>query len=57
MIDVRAARHDPAGFRAALERKGAATSFDELMAADRRWLELVPRVDELRSRTKAKGRA
>jgi len=56
VIDVRAARHDPAGFRAALERKDAAGSFDELMAADRRWLELVPRVDELRSRTKAKGK-
>jgi seryl-tRNA synthetase len=56
VIDVRAARHDPAGFRAALERKGAAESFDELMAADRRWLELVPQVDELRSRTKVKGK-
>ena len=56
MIDVRAARHDPAGFRKALERKGAAESFDELMSADRRWLELVPQVDELRSRTKLKGK-
>lgn len=56
MIDVRAARHDPAGFRAALERKSAAGSFDELMTADGRWLELVPQVDELRSRTKLKGK-
>jgi seryl-tRNA synthetase len=56
MIDIRAARHDPEGFRTALARKGAADVFDELMAADRRWLELVPQVDELRSRTKLKGR-
>jgi seryl-tRNA synthetase len=56
VIDIRAARHDPEGFRAALERKGAAESFDELMAADRRWLELVPQVDELRSKTKVKGK-
>jgi seryl-tRNA synthetase len=56
VIDIRVARHDPQGLRAALDRKGAADSFDELMAADRRWLELVPKVDELRSRTKTKGK-
>jgi seryl-tRNA synthetase len=56
VIDVRAARHDPDGYRAALARKGAAESFDDLMAADRDWLALVPRVDELRSKTKLKGK-
>jgi seryl-tRNA synthetase len=56
MIDVRAAREDPDAVRAALARKGAAEDFDALMDADRRWLELVPRVDELRSKTKLKGR-
>ena len=56
MIDVRTARNDPAGWRAALARKGAAEAFDELIAADRAWLELVPRVDELRARTKLKGK-
>jgi seryl-tRNA synthetase len=56
MIDVRAARSDPDGFRAALARKGAAERFDELMAADARWRELVPRVDELRARQKLDGR-
>jgi seryl-tRNA synthetase len=56
MIDIRAARNDPEGFRAALARKGAAERFDELMAADERWRELVPRVDELRARQKLDGR-
>ncbi len=56
MIDVKAARNDPDSWREALERKGAAAAFDELMEADRAWLELVPKVDELRSRTKLKGK-
>ena len=30
MIDLRAARNDPEGFRAALARKGAAELFDNL---------------------------
>jgi seryl-tRNA synthetase len=56
MIDLRAARHDPDAFRDALARRGAAEAFDELLAADERWRALVPRVDELRSRTKLKGK-
>ncbi len=56
MIDVRAARADPDRWRGALERKGAAAAFDRLMEADREWLALVPRVDELRARTKVKGK-
>ncbi len=56
MIDLKAARHDPDTYRAALARKGAAETFDALLAADERWRELVPRVDELRSRTKLKGK-
>jgi seryl-tRNA synthetase len=56
MIDVRAARENPEGWRQALARKGAAEDFDSLMDADRRWLELVPQVDELRARTKLKGK-
>jgi seryl-tRNA synthetase len=56
MIDIRAARQDVEGWRAALERKGAAVEFDELMDADREWLSLVPQVDELRARTKLKGK-
>ena len=56
MIDLRAARADPDGFRAALARKGAAEPFDELLAADARWRELVPQVDELRGRQKLQGK-
>jgi seryl-tRNA synthetase len=56
VIDLKAARADPAAFRAALARKGAAEGLDALLAADERWRELVPRVDELRSRTKLKGK-
>ena len=56
MIDIRAARSDPDAWRAALDRKGAGDAFDELMAADRAWLDLVPQVDDLRGRTKLKGK-
>ena len=56
MIDIRAARAEPEAYRAALERKGAADDFDALMDADRAWLALVPRVDELRAQTKLKGK-
>ena len=56
MIDLRAARHDPEAFRAAVARKGAGEAFDELLAADERWRELIPQVDELRSRQKLKGK-
>ncbi len=56
MIDLKAARADPDGFRAAVARKGAAEAFDELLAADARWRELVPRVDDLRARQKTQGK-
>jgi seryl-tRNA synthetase len=56
MIDLKAARHDPDGYRAALARKGAAEAFDALLEADERWRALVPRVDELRGKTKLKGK-
>jgi len=56
VIDLRAARSDPDGFRAAVARKGGAEAFDELLEADERWRELVPQVDELRSRQKLKGK-
>ena len=56
MIDIRAARNDPERFRAALARRGAAQAFDELLAADARWRELVPQVDELRAQQKLQGK-
>jgi seryl-tRNA synthetase len=56
MIDLRAARSDPDGYRGALARRGAGEAFDELLAADERWRSLVPRVDELRAQTKLKGK-
>src|ERR671937_2340090 len=51
-----AAPNDPDAFRAAVARKGAADAFDALLEADARWRELVPRVDELRSRQKIQGK-
>ena len=57
MIDIRAARNDPDRFRAALARRGAAEAFDELIAADARWRELVPQVEELRAEAEAAGQA
>jgi seryl-tRNA synthetase len=56
LIDLRAARADPEGFRAALARKGAAVAFDELLAADERWRELETRASDLRAQTKTKGK-
>ena len=56
MIDLRAARADPEGFRSALARKGAAEAFDELLAADERWRELETRASDLRAQTKTKGK-
>jgi seryl-tRNA synthetase len=56
LIDLRAARSDPDVFRAEVARKGAAEAFDELLRADSRWRELVPKVDELRGRQKLKGK-
>src|SRR6185437_2335923 len=56
VIDLRAARNDPDGFRAAVARKGAAEAFDALLAADERWRSLVPCADELRGRLKLKGK-
>jgi seryl-tRNA synthetase len=56
VIDLRAARASPDAYRAAIARKGYAQQFDELLAADERWRELVPHVDELRSRQKLTGK-
>jgi seryl-tRNA synthetase len=56
VIDIKAARADPDTWRSALVRKRAADDFDALLEADRTWLELVPKVDELRAKTKIKGK-
>jgi seryl-tRNA synthetase len=56
VIDLRAARSDPDRVRTGIARKGGAEAFDELLQADARWRELVPRVDELRGRQKLKGK-
>jgi seryl-tRNA synthetase len=56
MIDIRAARADQEGFRAALERKGAAALFDTLMRSDFQWRAAQQEVDELRAKTKIKGK-
>jgi seryl-tRNA synthetase len=56
MIDLRAARSDPQGFRAALARKGAAELFDQLLEADRSVRDVQPRVEELRAARKVKGK-
>jgi seryl-tRNA synthetase len=56
MIDLRAARSNPDRFRTDVARKGAGEEFDQLLEADTRWRELVPKVDELRGRQKLKGK-
>ena len=56
MIDLKAARANPDEYRQALARKGKADEFDRLLAADERWRELVPQVDDLRARQKLDGK-
>jgi seryl-tRNA synthetase len=56
MIDIRLAREHPEEFRRALARKGAAAEFDAFLELDGHWRELSAKVDELRSRTKPKGK-
>src|SRR5699024_9430547 len=56
VIDLRAARHDPDGYRAALARKGAGEAFDELLAVDLHKRELQTHVEELRAKSKPKGK-
>jgi len=56
VIDLRAARAEPERLRPGIARKGGAEAFEELLAADEQRRELIPRVDELRSRQKLKGK-
>ena len=56
MIDLKAARANPDDYRKALVRKGKADEFDRLLAADERWRQLVPQVDDLRARQKLDGK-
>jgi seryl-tRNA synthetase len=56
MIDIRAARNDPDGFRTALAKKNAADAFDQLLEVDTRWRKLETRVTDLRAQTKVKGK-
>jgi seryl-tRNA synthetase len=52
VIDLKAARQDPQGFRAALARRGAAEDFDKLLAADASWREYTERAESLRAEQK-----
>ena len=56
MIDLKAARNDPEGYRAALARKGAEAIFDELLTADAASRAVQTQVEDLRARTKLKGK-
>jgi seryl-tRNA synthetase len=56
VIDLKAARAEPDRLRPGIARKGGAEAFEELLAADEQRRELIPRVDELRSRQKLKGK-
>ena len=56
MIDVRLAREHPEEFRRALARKGAAAEFEALLEVDGLWRELSAKVDDLRARTRPRGK-
>jgi seryl-tRNA synthetase len=53
MLDLKRIRDEPDEARAALARRGAAESLDELLALDARRRELLPRVEEGRARRNA----
>ena len=57
MIDLRAARNDPDGYRAALARKGGAGSSTSCSRPTPRWRALQTQVEELRARHEAEGQA
>jgi seryl-tRNA synthetase len=50
MLDLRSIREDPDPARAALARRGAESSLDELLRLDERRRELLPEVEERRAR-------
>jgi seryl-tRNA synthetase len=50
MLDLRRIREDPGPARSALARRGAAEALDEVLKADARRRELLPRVEEGRAR-------
>jgi seryl-tRNA synthetase len=56
MIDVRTAREHPDEVRRALVRKGAGELFDDFLTTDSSWREARGRVDDLRARTRPKGK-
>jgi len=56
VIDLKAARVHPDVVRAAVARKGGEEVFDALLQTDEEWRRLQTQVDELRSRTKLKGK-
>jgi seryl-tRNA synthetase len=57
VIDLKAARQDPDGFRAALARREAEKDFDELLAADARWREATEYAESLRAEQKKASKA
>jgi seryl-tRNA synthetase len=56
MIDLKLARANPDIYREALARKGAAETFDELLAADRFWADATRRQEEMRAEQKRLGK-
>jgi seryl-tRNA synthetase len=56
VIDLKAARQDPEGYRAALARRGAGDDFDALLAADARWRSLTERAEALRAAQKVSSK-
>ncbi|MGO8960281.1 MAG: serine--tRNA ligase [Streptosporangiaceae bacterium] len=56
MIDLKAARQDPEGYRAALGRRGSAADFDALMTVDASWRSLTERAEALRAAQKGSSK-
>jgi seryl-tRNA synthetase len=54
-LDLKLIRSDPEGVKAALARRGAADSVDELLALDEQRRKLLPQIEQLRSRRKKGG--
>ena len=57
MLDVRAIREDPEGFRSGLARRNLGHVVDEILSLDRRRRELTAEVEELRAEQNRAGKA
>jgi seryl-tRNA synthetase len=57
LLDLKVIREDPAPFRAALSRRGAADRLDQALALDEQWRKLLSEVERLRAEQRRMAKA